>query len=371
VPAEEGELLAAIRAAPRDDASRRVYADWLLERGDPRGELIAVQCEQARTPWYAPRFVELERLSAALIGRHIDRWLGGLDPRLGPDFRRGMIEGITVDDPARLAPLAEDGLVHRATVRADPSGWDDLHRIDELELSMSGEPELLYRLAAHPRLRLRRLDLSKGFDMVALEAFAGGAFPELERLRIYSPERRYYDEAQEDHDYAMDRDGPPSQLDQLCRLLAGRAGSLRSLRWLSVHLELRAPGGLGPAGCEALGALPVEELWLDGNPIRDQGAAVLARSPASARLRGLSLRRASIGVDGAMALAGSPHLRGLRWLDLSENPLGAGGLAALNRSEVLGETAIFVDPPEPPMARLRSLEIFQRGADWFRFPEHA
>ena len=40
----EEELLAAVFAAPDDDAPRRVYADWLLERGDPRGEFIQLQC---------------------------------------------------------------------------------------------------------------------------------------------------------------------------------------------------------------------------------------------------------------------------------------------------------------------------------------
>ena len=38
----EAELLAAIHADPRDDAPRLVYADWLLERGDVRGELIVL-----------------------------------------------------------------------------------------------------------------------------------------------------------------------------------------------------------------------------------------------------------------------------------------------------------------------------------------
>lgn len=38
--AKERELIAAIVASPDDDAPRAVYADWLLEQGHPRGELI-------------------------------------------------------------------------------------------------------------------------------------------------------------------------------------------------------------------------------------------------------------------------------------------------------------------------------------------
>ncbi|MFT3692823.1 MAG: TIGR02996 domain-containing protein [Kofleriaceae bacterium] len=36
----EADLLAAIRADPDDDAPRAIYADWLIERGDPRGTYI-------------------------------------------------------------------------------------------------------------------------------------------------------------------------------------------------------------------------------------------------------------------------------------------------------------------------------------------
>lgn len=43
------ELLAAVLAAPDEDGPRLVLADHLIERGDPRGELIVVQCRLARS----------------------------------------------------------------------------------------------------------------------------------------------------------------------------------------------------------------------------------------------------------------------------------------------------------------------------------
>ncbi len=42
-------LLDAILQAPHDDAPRLVYADWLAEHGDPRGEFIQIQCTLGRT----------------------------------------------------------------------------------------------------------------------------------------------------------------------------------------------------------------------------------------------------------------------------------------------------------------------------------
>jgi uncharacterized protein (TIGR02996 family) len=38
----DAELFELMRAAP-DEAPRLVYADWLLERSDPRGELIVLE----------------------------------------------------------------------------------------------------------------------------------------------------------------------------------------------------------------------------------------------------------------------------------------------------------------------------------------
>lgn len=43
-PITERRLLEAILAAPNDHGPALVYADWLTERGHPRGELIVMQC---------------------------------------------------------------------------------------------------------------------------------------------------------------------------------------------------------------------------------------------------------------------------------------------------------------------------------------
>jgi uncharacterized protein (TIGR02996 family) len=44
---EEEAFLAAIRAQPADPTSRLVYADWLDERDDPRGEYLRLLCMAA------------------------------------------------------------------------------------------------------------------------------------------------------------------------------------------------------------------------------------------------------------------------------------------------------------------------------------
>jgi uncharacterized protein (TIGR02996 family) len=66
------QLLAQIRANPADAGARQVYADLLIEAGDPLGELITLQCA-APTPKNVKRIKELLR-------EHRGRWLGELEP---------------------------------------------------------------------------------------------------------------------------------------------------------------------------------------------------------------------------------------------------------------------------------------------------
>ncbi|MFO0550625.1 MAG: TIGR02996 domain-containing protein [Polyangiaceae bacterium] len=77
-------LLAAVYATPSDDAARLVYADWLSEKGDPRGAFITLQISRS-----APR----EELT--LLLEHRNRWhrelgsVGRLVSDRGLVYRRG------------------------------------------------------------------------------------------------------------------------------------------------------------------------------------------------------------------------------------------------------------------------------------------
>jgi uncharacterized protein (TIGR02996 family) len=61
-------LLAAVHADPDDLETRLVYGDALSEAGDPRGELIALQCHRGSAP-----AGERER---ELLASHGNTWLG-------------------------------------------------------------------------------------------------------------------------------------------------------------------------------------------------------------------------------------------------------------------------------------------------------
>ena len=76
---DEQALLAAIHANPADDAPRHVLADVLQEKGDPRGQFIALQLAGD------------EKAANRLLKPNAKKWLGPLAPVLGVDveFRRG------------------------------------------------------------------------------------------------------------------------------------------------------------------------------------------------------------------------------------------------------------------------------------------
>jgi uncharacterized protein (TIGR02996 family) len=85
------KLWAAIRDDPDDDDARRVLADALLERGDPRGELISIQLELARLPEdeRGPRERQLADQERALLDAHGDEWVHGWPFEFRPWFERG------------------------------------------------------------------------------------------------------------------------------------------------------------------------------------------------------------------------------------------------------------------------------------------
>lgn len=145
VPAEG--LLEAILSTPDDDAPRLMYADWLTERGDPRGEFIALQCARARGR-VSP---EARRREAELLQQHRPVFLGRFANRVtlsGLRFDRGFLARATLRQPLPRDPLCrllEDVEFGRHSAVDGP--LDRLHTAREVALEVLGE------LMAHaPRL---------------------------------------------------------------------------------------------------------------------------------------------------------------------------------------------------------------------------
>ena len=108
------DLEAAIEAAPDDVASYLVYADWLIARGDPRGELITLQ-HGMRSQKDPAKFMTFKKQEEALRNQHLRSWLGDIAGpslhRLKIEWRWGFIERIRIDGPENPSEVALDELV--------------------------------------------------------------------------------------------------------------------------------------------------------------------------------------------------------------------------------------------------------------------
>jgi uncharacterized protein (TIGR02996 family) len=95
-PKSNAELEAIIEAAPEDVQARLVYADWLQQEGDPRGELIAVESQLQDKP-DDPALLQHQR---ALLNRHRAHFYGPLTAEqegYEATFRFGFFDTLQVD----------------------------------------------------------------------------------------------------------------------------------------------------------------------------------------------------------------------------------------------------------------------------------
>jgi uncharacterized protein (TIGR02996 family) len=126
-------FLQAILDNPDDDAPRLIYADWIEEHGDPRGEFMRIQCQLAAMSAEDPRRRRLERHEHDLLACHQDRWLGELRPLLSAwTFHRGFLNVISV--PAAIY-LQREAIPHPASVRrveVDLDGFEPHPHVLEL-----------------------------------------------------------------------------------------------------------------------------------------------------------------------------------------------------------------------------------------------
>jgi uncharacterized protein (TIGR02996 family) len=142
----EEPLRDALWKNPGDEAARRVYIDWLLERGDPRGELFSLLLgERARDLAVIARINRLTRDCR-------DALLGPAKPYVG----RWLIWDVFVSKVTCELSRFADGFEHVAALGP------------ELEVKLwckSGRRSAVARLAKLPLARIFRLS----FDGVGLD----------------------------------------------------------------------------------------------------------------------------------------------------------------------------------------------------------
>jgi hypothetical protein len=326
-----------------------VFADALQSRGDPRGELLALDLaaalatdstearalqSSAHVTWkrIGPSVAGSLRASPALRLCWRGGFLLGARPRGGAEISgllaspaarslaRIRVEFCTQEELARLVagvvghrrPLVELDLPDSRL--SDLSGLCEIDTLRALRVGDRFDPQLLDRL---PELRALGLD---GRDQPSARELA--AAPQLERLELVGPR--------------------PGDLEGLARHLP----RLRELTVMGMKTGMSASEG--PrflAGAERL-----ERLRLPDTPIRS-----LAELPALPRLRALSLVPANLPLVRELG-----RLRGLERLALIGGKVGElDSIAALDRLEHLGLSATRVSDLTPlrSLPQLRSLVL--------------
>jgi uncharacterized protein (TIGR02996 family) len=287
---------------PLDWASWLVYSDWLLERGDARGELIVIEHKLDTARLSRDERHQLVMRRVALYREHEQRWIAGLEvPRDAyPRWRHGFIAGLICSwNPANAAFLRR--------LRSHPTGR--LLSLLDLAQTRMRDAEVA-ELASQPLGTVTWLRLPDNqIGPAGAEAFARSLGPGLLRL-------------------------------ELARNALGPAGvsALLGAPGLCTLSSLDLSGtGLGVEGERALAAAPqalgsLRSLQLCSNKL---DAVALADAELLEPLLALDLSRNAIGDEGAASLASCERLRGLRRLDLSSNQIGDTGAWALVHAPAL------------------------------------
>lgn len=320
---EGAAFLEAVCANPDDDGPRLMYADWLMERGQPRGEFIRLQCVLAQTPRNDDRRESIERRVAELLFQHRQEWIRPLR-ELGVNavrFERGFVEAVTTRAERFLA-LAP------ALFAAEPVRAVCL---------LSPQPRDFTALAASRHLaRIRGLALA-GCDLqpADVRTLAGSPHaPGLTGLEMADSTRLGYEAVRELTESPGLANLRYLRLHDTCRTPRELIGCFAEARWLknvtNLHLPRHYLGAehlLVLLSAPALPALKTLGLWNNG--LGDGGLEQLLEASLLGRLRALNLNATNLTRRGAEALAGWPQLTSLKVLHVAFNGLGHHGIWAL------------------------------------------
>ena len=329
-------FLKEITANPEDLTPRLVYADWLDEQGDPRGEFIRVQCELATLDETDDRYPALLRRERELLAEHRSEWLRPLKPYIrSGTFRCGFVERVRVrlstflsegEQLSRMTPLRTVAFTSASGHQVLPQlpASSVLKQLAGLEFhSFRGINELFPTLARFPELpKLRRLvisqkesiNLAKSRQLFRspLCAHLNGLILPENNLQAYCLDEIARSElCLKQLDLSSNRQIRKGVdfLANWCRLSQIESLNLNQcdLPTEALYALMKSPG---------LGRL--KHLALGYNNFYDHGnLQLIANNPSMSQLTALGLANCPANADDIVALTQSPHLTSMRRLDLA------------------------------------------------------
>jgi uncharacterized protein (TIGR02996 family) len=303
-----------VLANPRDPAVRSVYADALIQEGDPRGSFIILQSQlDGRIP--PDRREDARRQVAELLNANRVRWL---EPASWAEvrFKGGFIHAIRAKaadflakgsallavEPVLDVTLTQTTDDHVKALAALPA----LARLADLSLQGSFKDAAAATLAKSPHLgSLVGLNL-KGASLG--RAFAGSV-ANLTSLKLLCVTGM-------------------SMGDEAVTVFANKTYPLLERLYLARN-ELTDEGAVALAESRGLGALRV--LCLGGNEITDEGVTAIAEGRGLGNLVTLELNATGITDEGLEAIATSRTLKSLRKLKLAPAEVSRGAVEQLRK----------------------------------------
>lgn len=266
--------IAAISAVPSDDSPRLLFANWLEQEGDPRGEYIRLQCELAAGTFLSRR-QGLKSRSEALFKDHGQRWLKSLKAKGEWTWNRGFV---------RVAHLDSSELKKHSAVMFGVEPIDSL-AINRCNASLNCLKDAPWL----PRIRV--LKLRGEIKQPSLNILAKQPLTRLQRLNLGD-----------------------------CRLSeASFAGILQSKSLTELNSLSLSGNHFGDRGLEALeeGRLELDSLYISRNQLTDRALEILGESPACRKLKRLALS-GNVGLTdrGLERFLETDCAKSLKWLDV-------------------------------------------------------
>jgi|GEM_PF-2621659 len=392
---------------PEDDLPRLVYADWLEEQGDPRGEFIRLQVQHAALPEYDPARVRLEGRARQLLDAHIHTWTKPIGAKVQDlKFRRGFVESLTM----RAKAFVERG---EEVFQSTPIRWLRLVYFKKQVKNLLESPNLRYirswdasritiapheleaLLASKRMTGLRELDLSlqnfRFHDSTATAFTKAKWVNQLTELNLYGVEIEdsFWKEFLElewnslkrfSLGGGMTRTSPTNfaQLNAPSLESLKVGGKLRvvdveqicqipNLHLKQLDLAKTRPPAKGMHALAASGILEtVEDLDLTRCDLTDKGAQTMMQGNFLKNCKSLRLgENQRLTFPFWTLLANHAALKNLRFLDLTDTPLNIQALRKLAESPHLQNlVALWTTPSEQEHAVIHELK--GRLGDGFR-----
>lgn len=388
---------AALRANPHDRAGWCAYADFLVEKGDPRGEFMQTQIalEDASRP--KTERDALKKKEKALLKAHATEWVGvwadhesataPTDEWRPPNdawkpytFTRGVLSGVEIGvlnvELARLIVKAPQlGFVRDLVIHDVDYEYEGFEEGPDTAAAGDDEHAGQYVLLRWPQLKYVRTFRFGGadpdfsdYDYAGYRSHTPGEriadfakqMPDIEVLHIMA---HFATEANKLVALPMPKlrelvlyHGSHYPLDKLAK-----NASLTSLRELNCHphaLEDDEPYIRLPhlrAICKSPHLTSLTHLRLHMADFGDAGVTEVIKTGMLKRLKVLDFRHGLVTDEGAKALAACPDLKNLEYLDLSWNRLTDEGVKALKAT---GVSALLTRQQSPTAAEW---ETFHHG----------